>query len=58
MDKMAKFSDGYIDHILQIPKVQVANVWIGSAPFILESTEEPYLFKEQKFRIDIPKKKS
>ena len=61
MDEMANFSDGYIEHgnyhILQIPKGQVANVWIGSVPFILESKEEPYLFKEQNFRIDTPKKK-
>ena len=42
-------------HLADSERSSRQRVWIGSVPFILESKEEPYLFKE--YRIDTPKKR-
>jgi len=60
-DGEVSISEGYINHgnynILQIPNSKIARIWIGSTPRLLESSAEPYVFTDQRFRIEMGSKK-
>lgn len=54
-EAVVDISQAYISHgnykVLRVPRGQVAKIWLGSTPYILESRPEPYVFNDPTFRI-------
>lgn len=53
---LVNLSEPYISHgnykILRVPRGKVAKIWLGSTPYLLESSPEPYVFDDPTFRIE------
>jgi len=40
-------------HIVRVPIGKIAKIWINNKPFLLEAKNEPYVFNDPLFRIDV-----